>query len=95
MQAETKSLGAADAFAPEGIFQHVFLKHPRSIGESYWQHQRHALQFGTAMIAAGVACLIHGLVPALFLSTASRTIRRLHDKLVVTRRSGWIDPGLG
>jgi hypothetical protein len=64
----------------------LFLLHPRSLGESYWEHQRHALEFGTLMIAAGIACVIHALVPALFVRTASQTISHLHDRLVRTRR---------
>jgi len=88
MPAEIKSLAAPPVFVEEGVVEHIFLKHPRSVGESYWEHQRRAWRFGTAMIAGGAACLIHALVPALFLSTASTTIRRLHEKLVVTRRIG-------
>lgn len=33
------------------------------------------------MIAAGVACLVHPLVPALFVRTASTMVLRLHDEM--------------
>jgi hypothetical protein len=75
------SLGAS-------VRDRLFLVHPRSLGESYWEHQRHALEFGTLMVGAGIACLIHALVPALFVKTASQTIAHLHDRLVRTRRIG-------
>jgi hypothetical protein len=63
-----------------------FLDHPRSLGEGYWQHQQHAVRFGTTLISAGVACLIHGLVPALFTRTGSAAVARLHSEMIATRR---------
>jgi hypothetical protein len=63
----------------------LFMEHPRSVGESYLEHQRRALNFGTALLVAGVACLLHALVPALFPTTGSRTVSRLHDRMVIHR----------
>jgi len=37
------------------------------------------------MIAAGLACMVHGLVPAMFLHTGSDTISRLHHRLATRR----------
>ena len=51
--------------------------HLRAGGESYWQHWRFATTVGALAIAAGLACLVHAVVPALCTGTASRTIRRL------------------
>jgi Family of unknown function (DUF6356) len=45
-------------------FNDVFLDHARSLGESYWQHQAHATRFGATLVAAGIACLVHGVIPA-------------------------------
>jgi len=86
MRAESPSMASPAVFTGERVLHQVFLSHPHSLGESYWEHQRHAAEFGTSMIAAGVACLIHALVPALFGRTASTTIRRLHHRLVATGR---------
>jgi hypothetical protein len=61
--------------------QRLFLDHPRSIGETYPEHFRHAAGFGAVMLAAGIACLIHALAPFLFERTASRCITRLHDRM--------------
>ncbi len=63
-----------------------FTEHPASVGETYGEHLKAASGFGLAMIASGIACLIHGLVPALFVRTGSDTIERLHDEMVVNRR---------
>ena len=48
--------------------------HLTTAGESYFQHWRFATTVGLMAMAAGIACLIHALVPALCTRTASRTI---------------------
>ena len=62
-----------------------FLDHPRSVGESYFAHQRKALSFSGSLFAAGGACLIHALVPALFKCTGSRTVALLHESMTLNR----------
>ena len=64
----------------------IFLDHPHALGETYWQHQRRALQFGTSMVCAGLACLLHALIPAIFVRTASSAVVRLHEQMHATRR---------
>nr|WP_232307011.1 DUF6356 family protein [Sphingomonas sp. Y57] len=66
--------------------RHLLTDHPASVGESYFEHMAHAGGFGLSMIAAGVACMIHAILPACFVSTGSNTIRRLHDRMVTNRR---------
>lgn len=63
-----------------------FSKHPQSVGESYGEHFAVATSFGSAMILGGLACMIHGVLPFLFTSTGSQTIKRLHERMVVSRR---------
>ena len=63
----------------------LFLDHPASLGETYPQHLRAASQVGVTLIATGLACLAHALVPATFETTGSRTIRRLHAALEARR----------
>jgi hypothetical protein len=85
------------------VLDKVFFDHPRSLGETYWQHQRRALRFGTSMITAGVACLVHALIPAVFVRTASTMVLRLHDEMHAAKRlrenphirSSPLDPALG
>lgn len=60
----------------------LFRQHPRSLGESYLEHQRQALSFGGTLILAGVACVVHALVPALFATTASRRVARLQQQMI-------------
>lgn len=63
----------------------LFTRHPASVGETYLQHLRTALSFGLRMLGGGVACLVHSLLPFLFVRTASRCIEQLHDRMVVHR----------
>lgn len=67
------------------VFNRLFLQHPQSIGESYLEHQRHALGFGFSLLLAALACFVHALVPALFVRTGSDAVTRLHDRMVVHR----------
>ncbi|HVF82689.1 MAG TPA: DUF6356 family protein [Sphingomicrobium sp.] len=49
--------------------------HLRDAGESYLEHLRFAGLVGTMLLAAGVACFIHALVPALCRRSASSIVR--------------------
>jgi hypothetical protein len=61
------------------MFKRLFLEHPHSLGETYFQHQKQAIAFGCSMIRAGCACLVHALVLALCVHTGSRAVALLHD----------------
>jgi hypothetical protein len=64
-----------------------FTEHPASVGESYLEHLVFASRFGCHMIAGGVACCIHGVLPFLFTSTGSRIVLNLHALLIRKRSS--------
>lgn len=55
--------------------------HLESAGEGYGEHLRVASTIGFTMIAAGAACVVHGLVPRLFTTTGSRAIKRLNERI--------------
>jgi hypothetical protein len=63
----------------------LFMEHPASVGETYFQHLAHASGFAFWMVAGGIACFIHALLPFLCVTTGSGIIRRLHDRMVVNR----------
>ena len=71
---------------------HVFTDHPASVNETYGQHLAAASSFGWRMVIAGLACLIHGVLPFLFTSTGSNAIRELHERMV-TNRTRQTQPG--
>jgi len=63
-----------------------FTRHPASVGESYGEHLAMAGGFGLRMVAGGLACLVHALLPFLFVATGSRAVRDLHGRMVAHRR---------
>mgnify|MGYP004006526659 FL=1 len=67
------------------MLKNAFTEHPASVNESYGEHLATASRFGISMIVGGFACLIHGLLPFLFVATASRAIDQLHDRMVANR----------
>lgn len=66
-------------------FSRPFLDHPRFVGKSYLQHQRKTFGFGSSLLLAGLACFVHGIVPALFVHTGSNAAARLYDRMVINR----------
>ena len=65
--------------------RNLFTDHPASVGESYWQHLGAAWGFSWRMMVASLACLVHALLPFLFVKTGSQAITQLHDRMVVNR----------
>ena len=64
----------------------LFTDHPESVGETYWQHLATAWGFSWRMMLASLACLVHALLPFLFVKTGSQAIAQLHDRMVMNRR---------
>lgn len=59
----------------------LFIEHPKSIGETYDQHFRTAFSFGWRMVVGGLACMVHAIVPGVFVKTASRTVVQLDAEM--------------
>lgn len=55
----------------------AFTDHPASVGEGYWQHLAFALGFAAKLLLAGLAALVHAVLPFLFKTTASRMIAEM------------------
>jgi len=63
------------------MFQRLFLDHPRSVGETYLEHQSAALGFAGPLYVAAFAATLHALIPGLCQKTGSRIILGLHARL--------------
>ncbi|MEO1563994.1 MAG: DUF6356 family protein [Pseudomonadota bacterium] len=70
----------------EAKFFEQFTSHPASVGETYWSHMAFAFRFSARLMGAGLAALIHGLIPPLFCTTGSDMIRKMHKE--ITERHG-------
>ena len=65
--------------------QKAFTEHPAAVGETYGEHLVQASGFGGRMILGGIACVLHGVFPFLFVKTGSKQITRLHGRMVTNR----------
>ena len=63
----------------------VFTDHPRSVGESYWQHMGVALSFAGALALGALASLVHALFPFLCTRTGSDIVLWLHQRVMKRR----------
>ena len=59
----------------------LFLDHPSSVGETYFQHMLFAGFFAGSLLLAGAAALVHAVLPFLFEKTASSIMNRLHHRM--------------
>ena len=62
-----------------------FREHPASVGETYVEHLGVAASFGFSLTKAGLACLIHAVLPFLFTTYGRSTIADLHRRMVTHR----------
>lgn len=59
----------------------VFLDHPASVEENYFEHMIFAGRFALALMGAAGAAMIHAIIPCLFEKTASNLIRKMHARI--------------
>jgi hypothetical protein len=64
-----------------GLTKRLFLDHPRSLGMTWASHGLGALAIGIRLLAAGLACLVHAVVPGFFTQTAGRTITEIYGHM--------------
>jgi hypothetical protein len=69
----------------------IFSEHPRSLGMSWASHAVGAVGISVRLIGAGVACLIHAIVPAWFTETAGRTVTNMYEHMNA-RKAGAANP---
>lgn len=74
-----------------GLADRLFREHPRSLGMSWAGHGMGAVVIGCSLVGAGLACLVHAVVPGLFTQTAGKTVTRMHDHMT-RRRAGAANP---
>lgn len=75
------------------MFRRLFIEHPASVGETYGEHLRTAMGFALTLLGAGLACLLHALLPFLFVDTGSRAVERLHARMIANRSRLSSGPG--
>lgn len=63
------------------LFARIFMDHPATVDETYFEHMRFALTFWFWLSIAAFCAFVHAFIPVLFETTASRILNRLHAKI--------------
>jgi hypothetical protein len=58
---------------------------------SWASHGVGAIRIGARLIGAGVACMVHAIIPAWFTQTAGRTVSSIHEDMA-RRKAGAANP---
>ena len=74
-----------------GIGDRMFLEHPRSLGMTWAGHGAGAVAISARLIGAGLACLVHAVVPGIFTQTAGKTVTHMYDHMN-KRKAGAANP---
>ena len=61
-------------------------RHLDEVGETYGEHMVHAGSYGVTLVVAGLACLVHAVLPFLFERTGSAAIKSLHARMAARGR---------
>ncbi|MFC0634108.1 DUF6356 family protein [Brevundimonas balnearis] len=81
----------------------LFLRHPREVGEGYFEHLGTASTYGFRLMVAAGAAFAHALVPGVMKTAASDRVCAMADELRGRKQSaletrcaeqGAYDPGL-
>lgn len=59
----------------------AFTEHPASVGETYGEHFAVAGEFGLRLVLAGLACMVHAVLPFAFTRTGSDAVLALHARM--------------
>ena len=65
----------------------LFAEHPASVDETYFEHLGVALSFSINMFLGATVCLVHAFLPFLFVKTGSGIIRKLYERMVLSRNT--------
>ena len=63
------------------VIDKLFLTHPRTVDETYFEHMKFALSFFVQLQVCALAALAHAFVPCLFEKTASKKITNLYGRI--------------
>lgn len=74
-----------------GMTDRLFFEHPRSLGMTWAGHGVGAVAIGARLVGAGLACLVHAVVPGVFTQTAGKTVTRMYDHMA-RRKAGAANP---
>ena len=63
------------------MFARLFIDHPRTVNESYFEHMGASLAVAGRLAAAASKCVVHALVPGLCKTAGSDAILKLYREV--------------
>jgi Family of unknown function (DUF6356) len=72
--------------------QVLLTAHPHSVGETYWQHAGFAFRAGLLLSGAGLAAMVHAILPFAFVRHASGVVFTLHAEIAARAREAASGP---
>ena len=73
------------------MIKELFVEHPLSLGETYWQHAKVAFTISWGGLKMCIMAFIHGVFPFLFVHGASNQFKRLQK--IIEQRDKKTDTG--
>ncbi len=67
------------------MLSRLFIDHPRSVDENYAEHFVVASGFGLTMLWGGLRLLVHAVIPGMFITAGSNTIKHLNARMLEQR----------
>ena len=67
------------------MFNRLFVDHPRSVNESYFEHMAAALSVAGRLAATAAKCVVHAFVPGLCRTAGSDAILRMAGEITPRR----------
>ncbi len=58
-----------------------FIKHPNSVGESYFGHMIHSLSYSMKFLCLCIMTFIHAFFPFIFENTSSKLVKKISEHL--------------
>ncbi len=55
-------------------------EHPQSVDETYFEHLLFAGKFAASLLLAGLAAMVHAVIPGMFEKTASKLIAQMYER---------------
>ena len=65
----------------------IFTKHPKEVGETYFQHLYHAMRFSCLLLSLSFKALIHALLPFCYETAVSDRVKTLSEGMQKRRES--------
>lgn len=59
----------------------IFTKHPKSVGETYFQHLYHAVSFSCLLFSLSLKALVHAVLPFCYETAVSDKVKSLSDEM--------------